>query len=79
MEAQCSSETLVYSQKTTQRNNPKDHRLQNVRNFYKFFIEKPKGRGHLEEYVVDGKIILEYVLGKYDVIMRMVGFSGDGK
>lgn len=31
---------------------------------------------YLEQLVVYGKIILEYVLGKYDVIMRMVGFPG---
>jgi hypothetical protein len=30
-----------------------------------FWLRKLKGRGHLEDLGVDGKIILEWILGQY--------------
>jgi hypothetical protein len=35
-----------------------------VRNAYKIWSETLKGRGNLEDSVVDGRIILEWILGK---------------
>jgi hypothetical protein len=35
-----------------------------MRNPCKTFVESQKGRDHLEDVDVDGKIILEWILGK---------------
>jgi len=35
-----------------------------MRNAYKFWSENLKGRDHLEDLSTDGKIILEWILGK---------------
>jgi hypothetical protein len=36
-----------------------------MRNAYSIFVGKPEGkRDHLEELVIDGKIILEWILRK---------------
>jgi len=35
-----------------------------MRNAYKILVGKPKGKRHSEEVGVDGKIILEWILGK---------------
>jgi hypothetical protein len=36
-----------------------------VRNAYKIVVKKVKGRDDLEDLGIDGKIILERILGKY--------------
>jgi hypothetical protein len=36
-----------------------------VRNSYIFFVGNWKGTDHLEDLGIDGKIILEWILGKY--------------
>jgi hypothetical protein len=33
-------------------------------NAYKIFIGKPRGKDHVEDLGLGGKIILEYILGK---------------
>jgi hypothetical protein len=35
-----------------------------MRNAFKVLIRKPKGRDHSEDLGIDGKIILEWILGK---------------
>jgi hypothetical protein len=35
-----------------------------MRNAYKIWLENLKGRDHLEDLGVDGRIILEWILGK---------------
>jgi hypothetical protein len=35
-----------------------------VINAYNILIGKPEGKNHLEDLGVDGKIILEYIVGK---------------
>jgi hypothetical protein len=36
------------------------------RNAYNIFVTKPDGRDHLEDLGVDGKNILQWILGKQD-------------
>jgi hypothetical protein len=41
-----------------------------MRNAYKIFVGKPEGkRYHLEDQVVDGRIILKWILKKWGVSM----------
>jgi hypothetical protein len=40
--------------------------MADLRNAYCVSVGKPKGRDHLEDVGVDCKIILEWILGKYD-------------
>lgn len=42
-------------------------------------IEIPNEGVYLEDYVMDGGVILECILEEYDLVMRMVGFHGDCK
>jgi hypothetical protein len=35
-----------------------------MRSAYSILVGKPEGRDHLEDIFVDGKIILEWILGK---------------
>jgi hypothetical protein len=37
----------------------------NMRNEYIVWLENLKGRNHLEDLGIDGKIILEWMLGKW--------------
>jgi hypothetical protein len=37
-----------------------------MRNTYKILVRKSEGENHSEELDVDGKIILEWILGKQD-------------
>jgi hypothetical protein len=37
-----------------------------MRNAYNILVGKPKGKNHLEDIVVDEKIILEWIFGKLD-------------
>jgi hypothetical protein len=39
-------------------------RMQEMRNAYKMLVGKPEGRKPLEDLGVDGKIILNWILGK---------------
>jgi len=39
-------------------------RMVQMRNAFKVFIEDLKGRGHSEDLGVDGKIMLELIIGK---------------
>jgi hypothetical protein len=39
-------------------------RMGEMRNVYNIFIGKPKGRGHLVDLGVYGRIILKWILGK---------------
>jgi hypothetical protein len=34
-----------------------------MKNAYKMYIGKPEGKNHFEDLDVDGKIILEWILG----------------
>jgi hypothetical protein len=34
---------------------------------YRVLVEKPEGKRHLEDPGVDGRIILRWILGKWDV------------
>jgi hypothetical protein len=36
-----------------------------MRNVYKFWLENMNGRDHLEDVGVDGKILLEFILGEW--------------
>jgi hypothetical protein len=36
-----------------------------TRNVYRILVENLKGRGHSEDLDIDGRIILEWSLGKY--------------
>jgi hypothetical protein len=53
-----------------------------VRNAYKIVVGKPEGKDHSEDLGVDGRIILEWILGKYvgkvctGCIWSRVGASG---
>jgi hypothetical protein len=38
--------------------------MEEIRNIYNIFVEKMKGRDHLKDLGVDGRIILERILGK---------------
>jgi hypothetical protein len=35
-----------------------------MRNVYKFFFRNLKGRGHLGDMGIDGRTVLEWILGK---------------
>jgi hypothetical protein len=35
-----------------------------MRNAYNILVQKPEGRNHLEGLGIDGKIILDWILGK---------------
>jgi hypothetical protein len=35
-----------------------------MRSAYKMFVRKPAGRDHAEDLVIDGKILLKWILGK---------------
>jgi hypothetical protein len=39
--------------------------IEGIRNSYAFWLENMKERNHSENLGIDGKIILEYILGKY--------------
>jgi hypothetical protein len=39
-------------------------RMGNMRNAYKIWLKSLKGRDHSEDLGVDGKVILELILGK---------------
>jgi hypothetical protein len=38
--------------------------MEEMRNAYSILVRKPEVKDHLEELSVDGKIILEWILGK---------------
>jgi hypothetical protein len=38
-----------------------------VKNAYNIVVRRPKGKNHSEDLGVDGKIILEWILGKWVV------------
>jgi hypothetical protein len=40
-----------------------------LRNSYKIFIGKPEGENHSEDLDIDGRIILEWILGKWGGMM----------
>jgi hypothetical protein len=40
-----------------------------MRNAYEIFVRKLKGRDHLEDLVVNERIILKWVLNKQDVLV----------
>jgi hypothetical protein len=41
-----------------------------MRSAYKVFVRKPEGRDYLEGIGIDGRIILKWILGKYDRKLR---------
>jgi hypothetical protein len=40
------------------------YRTNDMKNVYKILVGKPEGKNHLEDLYEDGKIILEWILGK---------------
>jgi len=41
--------------------------MEEMRNAYKIFVGKPEGKNYSEDLGVDGKIILEWILRKWNV------------
>jgi hypothetical protein len=50
-----------------------------MRNVYKILVGKPEGRDHSGDLGVDGKMILELILGKSGVGRCGLAASGSGK
>jgi hypothetical protein len=43
--------------------------MEQMRNAYNIFVGKPEGKRPLEDLVVDGRIMLEWMLGRWGEMM----------